>query len=617
MRKNSKPFSLLLALLLAFSSVGLLVVRAQASKPLIIGVIAGRSSQTSRGVQLAVSRFNARGVTITPDGQAHTLVVEERDANTPAEVATNINDLKSRGAIAIFGPDIDELAQASQNTLLAAGVPVFIAATSPNVQTTGAVYRTRASDTRQLAALAQYISGDLAKNKIAVFQGDTFVAPRVTLFTTSLTQLGKAPATTVLQVQGGALKDSARVLLQAAPDMVVAFGAADQVAQLLRELRGQSYNGSFAYPDAAERSFVTALPAELRTQIVGVSNWTYSLPTGVSGEFTRDYVALFGEVPTGKSAAAYDAAGALIIAAARNGIAPDALVRGMLALPKVESIQGNFNAGLGTNELSADAYVFETGDYGSPVVKARYNEAGKTSFTAGPLPTLVPTSPPVPPTRTPVPTPEGVVAQPKNSIINVRSGPGTNYDRIGQLRQTDVVQVIGVNPGLDWLVINFPPQTGGRGWVQGSLMNVTGNLGSVPIIEPPPSPTPLPATNTPIPPTAQPFPDLVAISVVLNPPQPKANQPFIASVVLQNKGSVSAGQFAVAASWQPGNIYSAVTVNELAAGATTTVNLNVSPGVTGTGNFTVEVVVDLNSQVNEGPNGEGNNKFPVVYTVIP
>jgi ABC-type branched-subunit amino acid transport system substrate-binding protein/uncharacterized protein YgiM (DUF1202 family) len=590
-----------------------LAVRAQqAAKPLVIGVVAGRGSQTSRGVQLAASRFNARGVTTTPDGQNYTVVVEERDANTPAEVATAINDLKSKGAIAIFGPDIDELAQASQNSLLAAGLPVFIAASSPNVQTTGAVYRTRATDTRQLAALAQFITADLAKAKIAIFQGDTFVAPRVTLFTTSLTQLGKAPATTVLQVQGGALKDSARVLLQAAPDMVVAFGAADQVAQLLAELRAQNYSGAFSYPDAAERSFITALPVQYRAQIVGVSNWTYSLPTGVSGEFVRDYVALFGEVPTGKSAAAYDAAGALIIAASRNGIAAGALVRGLLALPKVESIQGNFNAGLGTNELSADAYVFETGEYGSPLVKARYNEAGKTTIAAGPLPTLAPTVVVVP-TVVPTSTPDGVTAQPKNSVINVRAGPGTNYDRIGQLRQTDVVQVIGVSPNLDWIVIAF---AGGRGWLQGNLVNINGNLSSVPIIEPPPSPTPPPATNTPLPPTAAPFPDITPISVVLNPPQPKVNQPFIASVVLQNKGTVNAGQFAVAATWLPGNVYSAIVVDGLAAGATTTVNLQVSPGVTGAGTFTIEVVADLNNQVNEGTTGEANNKYSITYTVI-
>jgi hypothetical protein len=431
------------------------------------------------------------------------------------------------------------------------------------------------------------------------------------LFTTSLAQLGKTPATTVLQVQGGALKDSARVLLGPMPDTVVAFGTAEQAGQLLRELRAQGYTGPFSYPDAAERAFINALPSDLRAGIIGVSNWTYSVPTTVTGEFVRDYVALFGEVPTGKSAAAYDAAGAVFIAAVRSGVSPQQLVSGLLALPRVESIQGHFNATLGTNELSADVYVFETGPFGAPIVRAKYDETGKTAVGAevAPLPTLAPTAPPAPPTSAQPPTPQGVSASPKNGLLNVRSGPGTNYDRIGQLRQTDIVQVIGVSPAGDWLVISF---AGGRGWIQGSLAVVNGTLSSVPIIEAPPSPTPLPATLTP---TPVPIADLVPISVVINPPQPRVNQPFIASVIVQNRGGAAAGRFAVAASWQPGNVFASGFIDSLAPGATQTVNLNV-PGVTGTGTFTVEVVVDLNNEINEGPQGKDNNKLPVQYTVI-
>lgn len=610
---RSKILLVVFALVAAFAAAPFQTAAQTTPKTLAIGVISGRNSQTSFGIQLAVARFNGRGNTVTPDGTNYKLAVEERDANSPTEVAAAISELKTKGVLAIFGPDIDELAQASQNTLLAAGLPVFTAATSPDVQTTGSVFRTRATDTRHMAALAQYLSGDLGKTKIAVFQGDSFAAKRVTLFTISLTQLNKTPATTVLHVQGGAMKDSARVLLASTPDMVVAFGSADQASQLWRELKSQGYTGRFAYPDANERAFITSLPPELRPGIYGVTNWTYSVPTGVSGEFVRDYVALFGEPPTGKSAAAYDAAGAVFISATRGGLAADAVIKTLLSFPKQDSIQGRYNAALGTNELSADSYVFETGEFGAPVVKARFDDTGKSVISAGgfaPLPTLAPPATAVPPTVALPPTPEGVTVQPKSGVLNVRAGPGTNYDRIGQLRQSDVVQVIGVGPNLDWLVINF---AGGRGWVQASLTNVNGNLQSVPIILPPPSPTPIPATLTP---TAQPIADVVPISVVLNPPQPKVGQAFVASVVIQNRGGAPAGQFAVAASWNPGNVYSAATVESLAAGAITTINLNVSPGVTGAGTFSIEVVVDLNNQVAEG-NGEGNNKFPISYTVIP
>ncbi len=577
---------------------------AQTPKTLVLGVI-GVDSPTARGVQLTVERFNARGNTVTPDGTQYRLEVQVRDANNASEIGTAITNLRQANAIAIFGPDNDELAQASVNVLLSAGAPVFTSATSPAVSTTGSLFRVRASDARMMNAYAQYITTDLGKNKIAIFQGDPIVAQRVTVFSTALGQLGKTPANTVLQVAGGQIKDTARVLLGSQPDMIVAFGVPDQAATLLRELRGQGYTGTYGYPDAQDRTFIRALPTELRSGIVGVSNWVYSNPSAVSSQFVRDYVALFGEVPTAQSAAAYDAAGAVIIAAARNGIAPDAITRGLLALPKVESIQGNFNGALGNNELSADVTVFTTGSYGAPVLNARFDETGRLTgpvvagSTTAPLATQLPAA---------SPTPEGVTATVKNSSLNVRRGPGTNYDVIGRLRQNDVVQVIGISPAGDWVEISFAQQ---QGWIVTNLVTINGSLTTVPIIEPPPSPTPPPATATP---TAQPFPDLVVLSTVFNPPQPKSGQPFTVSVVIRNQGVANAGQFAVAASFLPGNVYAAQTVPGLAAGAATTVNLTAT--VTGPGTYTVAIVVDLNKEVNQGPNKK-SNEFPISYTVVP
>lgn len=581
---------------------------AQTPKPLVLGVI-GIDSATAHGVQLAASRFNARGNTVTPDGTAYRVEVASRDASNPTEISAAIESLKQAGAVAIFGPDNDDLAIASANTLLGAGIPVFTSATSQAVSTGGSLFRTRANDARLMSAYAQYFTTDLGKSKIAIFQGDTGAAQRVTLMTTSLGQLGKTPATTVLQVAGGQIKDTARVLLGSQPDMVVAFGAPDQAATLLRELRGQGYTAPFAYADAQDRTFIRSLPPELRSGIIGVTNWAYSTPITVSGELVRDYVSLFGEAPTAQSAAAYDAAGAVVIAVARNGITPQAITKGLLALPKVESIQGTYNAALGNNELSANVSVFTTGDYGAPVVNARYDETGKLSGGTGSSAPALPTNtPPVPPTNPPPPTPEGVTATIKNASLNVRRGPGTNYDVIGRLRQNDVVQVVGIIQGGDWLVINFAQQ---QGWIVANLVTINGSLTTVPVIEPPPSPTPPPATATP---TAQPFPDLVVLSTVFNPPQPKSGQPFTVSVVIRNQGLANAGSFAVAASFLPGNVYAAQNVPGLAAGAATTVNLTAT--VTGPGTYTVAIVVDLNHEVNQGPNKK-SNEFPVSYTVVP
>jgi subtilase family serine protease len=94
---------------------------------------------------------------------------------------------------------------------------------------------------------------------------------------------------------------------------------------------------------------------------------------------------------------------------------------------------------------------------------------------------------------------------------------------------------------------------------------------------------------------------------------PHQGQAFVVTVTIQNQGSVAAGQFAVAASFLPGNVFSSAIVSGLQPGATTTVQLKATVNG-GKGNFTVAIVVDLNNQVNEGPYS-GNKKSTFSYMV--
>ncbi len=71
--------------------------------------------------------------------------------------------------------------------------------------------------------------------------------------------------------------------------------------------------------------------------------------------------------------------------------------------------------------------------------------------------------------------------------INVRSGPGRNYNIVGTLDDKQWVPALGRTPGGDWIQIVFPSAPGGVGWVYAYLTDVNGDL---PIIEPPPTPTP-------------------------------------------------------------------------------------------------------------------------------
>lgn len=88
--------------------------------------------------------------------------------------------------------------------------------------------------------------------------------------------------------------------------------------------------------------------------------------------------------------------------------------------------------------------------------------------------------------QTPQPssTPEPTATQPaltassslfitSDFLVNVRSGPGTEYTILGKLRAGDAVDITGKLANSSWLRVNF---NGQEGWVLASLFNVTGDL---------------------------------------------------------------------------------------------------------------------------------------------
>jgi len=114
---------------------------------------------------------------------------------------------------------------------------------------------------------------------------------------------------------------------------------------------------------------------------------------------------------------------------------------------------------------------------------------------------------PVPPTATPTrtPLPDAVV---NVKTLNLHTGPGIVYDRIGVVRQGDELQVIGQAYTCGWLKVTTPG--GVIGWVSGAPAYITLNLdcSDIRAAEIPPTPVPSPTdtlvpiarpTNTPIP----------------------------------------------------------------------------------------------------------------------
>jgi len=102
-----------------------------------------------------------------------------------------------------------------------------------------------------------------------------------------------------------------------------------------------------------------------------------------------------------------------------------------------------------------------------------------------PTPTSTPTPTPEPPTPTPTPTPtpiptpllpDGVVMVGK---LNVRSGPDTSFERVGQLLQGEEIEVTGRTEKGDWLQILYQ---GEKQWVSAAYVELNLSPEDIPLI---------------------------------------------------------------------------------------------------------------------------------------
>jgi uncharacterized protein YraI len=73
--------------------------------------------------------------------------------------------------------------------------------------------------------------------------------------------------------------------------------------------------------------------------------------------------------------------------------------------------------------------------------------------------------------------------------MNVRGGPGTSYDILGQIQPGSIYPALGISPGREWVQIAYSDGPNGIGWVYASYVSISG--GELRIIEPPPTQTPL------------------------------------------------------------------------------------------------------------------------------
>lgn len=585
--------TMLLMVMIGFS-------QAQEQPVFRIGIVDTARGPISSGAQLAVSQINDAGGVRGADGTFFRLELVSEAPQDDGTLDTAVGTIAQASVIAVIGPETTEAVLGNLGLLQSLGVPVLTPALGDTViasDSLNLLFRTRAAERLQGAALANYLVTDLAAASVATVQLDSSSTASRVGFSLSLSQIPNAPEESTLPILTAAEDLPALVtqVIDSGAAATATFGPPELAAAFYTQLRENGYVGIFAYHLAERTAFREAVPLEQLRGVLGTTTWPLSSVEPTSNAFLNDFVRAFGRVPGAVEAASYDAV--LLLAAAIGQ--PGELVSNLAQISGFEGVQGLLNpVGLQRGELSDQVAVIQLGALGGIELKARY--AGLTRLPDEEAP-IVADAP------TPTPTLDGTFITIKNTVQNVRTGPGLEYDVLGQLRQGETARVIGATINFDWVVIEFRGQ---NGWLATYLLDVLGNRANIPVIAPPPTPTPGPATATP---TAAPTIDVVVVSVV--PTTLTVGVTNNLTVTVQNTGAIAAGAFAVAVTLPPDNTYTSAIVSGLAPGQQTVLTLPALLNST-TGNFSAVVVADLNNEVPESPEGEANNDdFVFVYRV--
>lgn len=591
---NRRPIQhLLLGLILLFISLVILPSQAQDSV-FRIGVLDSDLGPISQGARLAVQEINASGGIVGADGTAFRLELVTQPTDDLELALANISQAN---VVAILGPEETGTVLNNIRLLQSLGIPVLTPAIDDTiiaVDTTDLIFRLRAQEVLLGRALAEYLVTDLDEANIATVQLDVASTAGIVGFTTALSERTIRPSASYLLDDNTTIEDLVERIVDTNPAVVVTYGPPATASILYSELRSSGWDGRFAYNQATSESFRASIPVDRLTGVISVTTWSYNTPNPTSQEFVLNFINAFGEIPRPVAAAAYD--GVYLLSEAIS--LPGSLSENLGALEPSVGVQGQLNApNLTLGEISNNVAVTELGAFGAPelIVRFQGNTRLEESDEPGPIATEIAQATQTPaPTATPS-TPYLIVTR---AVQNVRSGPGLNYDVIGQLQEGDTAEIIGANLDFSWVAISF---RGSQGWLSRGILDLFGNVNSIPILSAPPTPTAPPPTETP---TAQPVADLVIVGATPN--RIPIGTPFTVTVTVRNQGAIAAGGFAVAATFEPGSVYSAINIPSLGPGQQT--NVTLTGTLTGsTGPRNIAIVADLNNQVNEGTIGEANN----------
>ena len=146
-----------------------------------------------------------------------------------------------------------------------------------------------------------------------------------------------------------------------------------------------------------------------------------------------------------------------------------------------------------TREAPVEAVVQAPTETPAPPVEQPQEPPAEQTDQQAPPVEQPPTPTEIPPEPTATPTPFVVVS---NDIARVRSGPGTDYEQLGELTQGAQLTLVARNDAGDWWQVccfNDQPV-----WIAGELVALQGSADAVAVaanVPPPPAPTPSPTAQ--------------------------------------------------------------------------------------------------------------------------
>jgi hypothetical protein len=134
---------------------------------------------------------------------------------------------------------------------------------------------------------------------------------------------------------------------------------------------------------------------------------------------------------------------------------------------------------------------------GSSSAAQRLDQA-ETSANAQVVAPITQTEVSVLPSNTPTPVPPGTPSAKARTDLEVRSGPGDEYELLGYLPEGAMAEIVSRDKGGQWWQIKSSLSAAGVGWISaGSDFSEATDADNVPIALAPPTPTPIPVPDTP------------------------------------------------------------------------------------------------------------------------